>query len=340
MRRASCLLLFVSVFSFANSPPSAKRDAALKAINACFQRNEVSNRQCRKLNANVQVLVQVYKQGDKTVLPTLFRFTYLTDFYQEALLSDPSGFLTAMSQLRENDQKAVAIGVAGGMFRLRSKERFDGLRRLLQGIPDSDPTKPSSRLCLHSLERINSALFQTYFPPQTFTSGAADFQRRWYSSDMYALGEKPLWPAPPGPETIYRLTYLPAFTGPSVVTLSVPPEGDGTIAIKTISVDQDTAKVDESKVARRNQLSRFLAALDEAQFWTTPTELPRRGFDGAEWIMEGVKDGRYRVVVRWSPDIAQHSSEEKSFTEAGDLLFEIAGHNRKSSQANQATPIR
>ena len=328
MRRASFLLVFLSIFSFANSSPSAKRDAALKEINACIQRNEVSSRECRKLNANIQVLIQIYNQGDKTVLPILFRFTYLTDFYQEALLNDPNGFLTAMSQLPEKDQRAVAIGAAGGMFSLRSKERFDSIRKVLQGIPDSEPIKSSSQLCLEALERINAALFQTYFPPQTFTSAVADFQIRWYSSDMYALGEKPLWPAPSGPETIYRLTYLPAFTGPTVVTLSVPPEGDGTIAIKTISVGRDATEVEESKVSPRDQLVRFFALLDEAEFWTAPTELPRCGEDGAEWILEGVKDGKYRVVVRWSPDIIQHSSEEKAFAEAGDLLFGIAGQKR------------
>ena len=113
MRIASILVLFVSIPSFADASPSAKRDAALKAINSCIQRNEVSNGECRKLNANVETLVEIYKQGDKSVLPTLFRFTYLTDFYGEALLGDPDGFLSALNQLQEKDQKAVAAGIAG-----------------------------------------------------------------------------------------------------------------------------------------------------------------------------------------------------------------------------------
>jgi hypothetical protein len=26
-----------------------------------------------------------------------------------------------------------------------------------------------------------------------------------------------------------------------------------------------------------------------------------RGCDGADWILEAVKDGRYKLVIRWSP---------------------------------------
>lgn len=305
-----------------------RRDAALKAINACVQRNEVSSRECRKLNANVQTLVEAYKQGDKTVLPTLFRFTYLTDFYGEALLNDPDGFLTAMSQLPDKDQKAVASGIAGGMFGLRSKERFEAIRALLSAIPDSEPIKTTSQVCLKTLERTNASFFQTYFPPRTFSSRAADFQVRWYSADMYALGEKPLWPPSSELETTYRLTYLPAFTGPTVITLSVSPDANGRIAIKTINGDREVTKVDETMSTTQDQVARFFALLDQAHFWTTPTELPRRGLDGAEWIMEGVKDGKYRTVVRWCPDIEHQSAEEISFGEAGRLLFEIAGHKR------------
>src|SRR5580692_5614988 len=101
MRSKSTLLLvlLLPVVSAADSSQAAKRDAALKQINACIQRNKASRRECRKLNANVGSLVEIYKAGDKTVLPTLLHFTYLTGFYDDALLADPSGFLTAVGEL-------------------------------------------------------------------------------------------------------------------------------------------------------------------------------------------------------------------------------------------------
>jgi hypothetical protein len=288
----------------------------------------MSSRKCRKLNANVETLVEIYKQGDKTPLPTLLRFTYLTDFYGDVLLSDPDSFLTAVSQLQEKDQHAVAAGLAGGVVGLRSKERFEAIRAILRAIPDAAPIKTTAQDCLKTLERKNASFFLTYFPPQTFTSRAGDFLVRWYSADMYALGEKPLWPPSNELETTYRLTCLPAFSGPAVVTVSVSPDGDGRISIRTIDRNREVTKVDETVLAPRDQISRFFALLEQAHFWTTPTELPTRGLDGEDWIMEEVKAGKYRTIVRWSPDFGRQTAEEVGFAEAGRLLFEIAGHKR------------
>jgi hypothetical protein len=326
MRSALLFVLLVAVSSYADSSSTARRDAALKAINACLQRNEVASRECKNINANVQTVVEVYKQGDKTVLPTLFKFTYLTDFYGEALLADPDGFLTEMNRLPEKDQRAVVSGIAGGMFGIRTRERFEAIRALLREIPDSDPIKPASQVCLGVVERKNASFFLSYFPPHIFTSRAADFQLRWFSADMYALGETPLWPASTEHETIYRLTYLPAFSGPSVITLRLSPGGEGRIAIKTIDGDREVTKIDDASSVTRDQLAQFFSLLDRAHFWETPTELPTHGKDGAEWIMEGVMDGTYRTVVRWCPDIEHQTADEVRFGDAGHLLFELAGH--------------
>ena len=86
--------------------------------------------------------------------------------------------------------------------------------------------------------------------------------------------------------------------------------------------------VDETLPTTRDQLDQFITLLEKGHFWTTPAELPSTGMDGAEWVMEGVKDGKYRTVVRWCPDVDRKSAEEISFADAGHLLFEIAGHKR------------
>ena len=90
-----------SISTYAELHPVARRDKALQGINTCLRRNEVSSRECKHLNRDVETLVDVYRGGDKSVLLTLFQFTYLTDFYDEALLSDSHSFLTAMTQLPE-----------------------------------------------------------------------------------------------------------------------------------------------------------------------------------------------------------------------------------------------
>src|SRR5262249_37565851 len=109
----SVLALAASALSYGQTPLPTRRDKALEGIKACLHRNEGSSRERKHLNQDVATLVEVYRAGDKSVLPTLFRFTYPTDFYDEALLSDPEGFLTAMTQLSPKEQQAVAAGIAG-----------------------------------------------------------------------------------------------------------------------------------------------------------------------------------------------------------------------------------
>jgi hypothetical protein len=108
----------------------------------------------------------VYKTGDKSVLPTLFQFTYLTDFYDEALLSDPEGFLTAMAQLPNKNQHAVAAGIARGCpFRVPDVARFNAMRATLRNVSNDSPTKAVAELSLKAVEATNASLFVKYFPP-------------------------------------------------------------------------------------------------------------------------------------------------------------------------------
>jgi hypothetical protein len=40
-----------------------------------------------------------------------------------------------------------------------------------------------------------------------------------------------------------------------------------------------------------------------ARFWEVSTRDGNRdGLDGAAWIVEGVKQGRYHIIDHWSPD--------------------------------------
>jgi hypothetical protein len=169
----------------------------------------------------------------------------------------------------------------------------------LSSIPESLRTREITQLCLKALNTNNASLFVNYFPPQTFTSRAADLEICWYSRDMYALGENPLWPASSRDEKTYRLTHLGAFTGPKVVTLIVQPDGVGQLSMKVMSQTRETTQIDDTATVPQELLARFFSHLDQARFWHMPTELPSPGFDGAEWILEGVQNGRYHVVARW-----------------------------------------
>jgi hypothetical protein len=322
----------VSVLSYGQTSPTTRRDKALEGIKACFRRNEVASRECKHLNRDVEILVEVYRGGDKSVLATLFRFTYLTDFYDEALLSDPDGFLTAMTHLSEKEQQAVAAGIAGGMtFRLRDIDRFKAIRELLANVPESSPTKSVAEVSLKIVEAQNASLFVNYFPPGTFTSRAANFQVAWYSSDMYKLGEKPLWPPSVENEKTFRLTYLGAFTGPEAVTLKLFPDGSGKVKMTILHESPEQVKGEQLSTVPEDRVSDFLKHLNRAHFWEMPTESQHRGFDGAEWILEGVQDGKYHVAVRWCPNLYEHSPEDAAFAEAARFLFQLAGRKHTGS---------
>lgn len=320
------LLLVASMPWPGNISPTTKRDQALKQIQACRKSNEVSSRQCRNLNRNVDTLMNVYRDGDKSVLPVLFQFTYLRDFYDEAFLADPEGFLQTLSQLPGKQQNEVALGLAGGIARVPTRERFEAIRAALNNIPDSSHLHPVARLCLRTLETANASHFVDYFPPQTFSSRGADFQITWYSREMYSLGEKPLWPPSSSNPTVYRFTYIPAFTGPTMVALAVQPDGSGLIEMKVMSGDRMETTLDETASLSVDRMAEFLRHLDQAQFWTMSTESPARGNDGAEWILEGVQDGKYHTVVRWCPASYNPPAQDKSFADAVRALFELAGH--------------
>jgi len=262
-------------------------------------------------------------------LPILFRFTYLTNFYDEALLGDPDGFLTAMAHLSEQEQKAVAAGM-GGAIGLPDADRFNAIRTLLANVPETSATKAVAEVCLKIVEANNASLFVNYFPPNTFTSRAADFQVASYSSNMYQLGENPLWP--PSSENVktFRLTYLPAFAGPEAITLTFLPDGSGTVKMMKIHQPPEQEKNGPlTKQVAADRISVFQRHLDQAHFWDMPTESQDRGLDGGDWIMEGVQNGRYHIAVRWCPD--KHSPEDAAFADVARLLFQLAGQNHPRS---------
>jgi len=317
----SVLALVASVSSFGQTPQTTRRDKALKGIQACLRRNEASSRQCKHLNQDVKTLVEVYRGGDKTVLPTLFQFTYLTDFYDEALLSDPEGFLTAMTHLSQKEQQAVAAGIAGGIsFQPLGVERFGAIRGLLTNIPEASPTKAVAEVSLKVVESQNAALFVNYFPPGTFASRSASFQVAWYSSDLYRLGETPLWP-PTGSHSTFRFTHLGAFSGPRSVALSILPDGSGKVRLAMLQEAPEQKRDEQLFTVSEDRVSAFLTQLHRAHFWEMPTESPHRGFDGAEWILEGVQDGKYHIAVRWCPGLYGHPPRRHSFCSSSALLI-------------------
>jgi hypothetical protein len=73
--------------------------------------------------------------------------------------------------------------------------------------------------------------------------------------------------------------------------------------------------VNKSHSLTKEQAAWFLDEINEADFWDLATyensqeavgpdgkRTVEVHVDGAEWILEGVKDGKYKIADRWSPE--------------------------------------
>jgi hypothetical protein len=158
---------------------------------------------------------------------------------------------------------------------------------------------------------------QQYFPPGVFDPKPDNdvFITGWYSKCLRALKEPSLWKLSqedPSAE-IYRFLWLRSFDEPIAVRLIVTDRG-GRLVSKMTS-GRAGSDLGHLILDRQSPLSKqvpmFLDAIQELKFWDLPSRAPqvigpdgsiKIGVDGAQWIIEGVKQGRYHVVDRWSPD--------------------------------------
>ncbi len=106
---------------------------------------------------------------------------------------------------------------------------------------------------------------------------------------------------------MYRFLWLRTFDHPIAVRLDVHEDGTGTLVTKMASGAGGYAPgkltEDRTSVLTREQVSTFVGKTIAVHFWKLPSyDLNRSGEDGSEWVIEGVKDGKYHIVDRWSPD--------------------------------------
>jgi hypothetical protein len=71
-------------------------------------------------------------------------------------------------------------------------------------------------------------------------------------------------------------------------------------------VPPGTLAENRTKVIPKEVVESFLAHVDEVKYWSLPTREPAdpntAAVDGAEWVLEGVRNGTYKIVDRWSPE--------------------------------------
>jgi hypothetical protein len=161
---------------------------------------------------------------------------------------------------------------------------------------------------------------QQYFPRGVLgaTPQEHDFKASWYAKELRALHEPSLWELSQDPNVeAYRFLWLRSFHHPIAVRLVLRASGSGWMHVRMTS---GQGGYEPGRIIRygvswltKSKTQSLLSALAAARFWNLPTLAGTNagpdgvqwiGTDGAQWIVEGVKNGQYHVVDRWSPDTA------------------------------------
>lgn len=168
----------------------------------------------------------------------------------------------------------------------------------------AEPVPPS---CFPGLSRkIDKLDTPSYFPPGT-TNPKPEHEKfviEWYTKHLKAMGEQSLFSQPDPQVESYRFLWLRSFHHP--VAVRVWRTGDGQfLNVKQTSGmgGYEPGKLIANKTRQLTimEWDDFVALLDRGCYWQLPSENDDMGSDGAQWILEGRREGRYHVVDRWSP---------------------------------------
>ena len=168
-----------------------------------------------------------------------------------------------------------------------------------------------------------------YFPKGTFDDGWQNQDagvNEWYGKFLKAAGEQSLITDHDENLEIYRFLWLRSFHHP--VMIRVVRDG---YFFNLVSVELSgaggyepgrkwaTAKMTISQ----DDWCAFISLLEKASFWSMEsTRTDEIGNDGAQWILEGMRKGRYHLVDRWSP-------RNGDYREACLFLIKLTGRDER-----------
>ncbi|MGD9589004.1 MAG: hypothetical protein AB7Q37_01940 [Pyrinomonadaceae bacterium] len=145
------------------------------------------------------------------------------------------------------------------------------------------------------------------------------------------FSEAPVLPIDDPEIEIYRITFIPTFFNPIKIRVERR-NASYLLVAKRLSgqggYDAGPLKTEKRRKLRQKEWQHLISLLDTAGFWTMPyadkkPEPNERGeveicLDGSEWMLEGVKNGRFHAVNRYCPEV-------KSFKAIGAYLAKLSG---------------
>lgn len=145
----------------------------------------------------------------------------------------------------------------------------------------------------------------TFSCPAQGDEGDLVYQR--YGIFLKAFGEQSIYAEKENKDIqVYRFTWLRTFHFPILIKLKVNKANSlGTLHIKELDgasgYDYGKIRKDYKKEVSKENVDKLLQLLKRTNFWKLTPEIEDMGLDGAWWIVEGLKDGKYHFVKRWSP---------------------------------------
>ena len=141
---------------------------------------------------------------------------------------------------------------------------------------------------------------------QLYWEGERTSQLDGFSETLHQMSEPVYWNVPTNAITghFYRFIWLRTFDRPIVVTITSSGDGRAEVRSKVFSGQSGFGfgKI-EQEVTITNPSATVAALITDLDRWLpyVPEFDGDFGADGATWMIDGVKDGKYYIVHRWSP---------------------------------------
>ncbi|HEO65816.1 MAG TPA: hypothetical protein ENI73_08090 [Spirochaetes bacterium] len=182
-------------------------------------------------------------------------------------------------------------------------------------IPSKKP-KQWKKIASHNMFDTPFPENTSYFPKNTFSK----YVTNWYSEVLKRMNEPILYTLIDKNIETYRFTLIPSFY--PALSIRVYQSGEKKVLIvKELSeaggYDLGELKHNVERQLLKKEWQNILVHVKRSSYWFLKTKIDDLGFDGEEWIMEGVKSGKYHVVDRWSLD-------EGSYRDFCDYLLKLS----------------
>ena len=173
---------------------------------------------------------------------------------------------------------------------------------------------------------------QQYFPAGVFGENGQlnSGKENWYSYFLTALEEPSLWETAKASDTpVYR--FLLILNG-RALSVRLTRCGDGTGLLEGKLVTFHSGKniyAKDPMAVSKDQMQEFASLLQKADFWSMKTEETHEKnvyqLDGAQWVVEGTRNGTYHIVDRWSPRETEYEQLCKFLIELSPVKLDQDG---------------